>query len=130
MLLFGHRFVESEKFYHITDIDAVKNTPPSSTLFLNFKEENLDIIKHLTENDLSFALTAESITEVIYASALGARFIVLKKELAKSAQNIAESYLFDAKILVSIEDEIEIKEFALLGIDGVLFSNAIIKINS
>ncbi len=130
MLLFGHRFVESEKFYHITDIDAVKNTPPSSTLFLNFKEENLDIIKHLTENDVSFALSVESITELIYASALGARFIILSKELAKSAQNIAESYLFDAKILVNIEEEQEIQEFALLGIDGVLFSNAIIKINS
>lgn len=130
MLLFGHKFIESENFYHITDIDAVKNTPPSSTLFLYFKEDNLDIIKHLIDNNITFALSVKNINEVIYASSLGARFIILAKELAKSAQNIAECYLFDAKILVNIEDEKEIEEFALLGIDGVLFSSAIIKINS
>ena len=130
MLLFGHRFIESEKFYHIRDIDAIKNTPPSSTLFITFKEDNLDIIKHAQKNEVPFALSIENITELIYASALDARYIVLSKELAKSAQDIAETYLFDAKILVNVESEEEIEEFALQGIDGVLFSNAIIKINS
>ncbi|MDQ1268226.1 MAG: hypothetical protein QG560_869, partial [Campylobacterota bacterium] len=52
------------------------------------------------------------------------------KTLAKTAQNVAESYLFDAKILVMIEDEDEIEELALLAIDGVIFSNAIVKILS
>jgi hypothetical protein len=50
--------------------------------------------------------------------------------LAKTAQNVAENYLFDAKILVLIEKEDEIEELALLGVDGVVFSNTIIKINS
>jgi hypothetical protein len=130
MLFFGHRFIESENFYHITDIDAIKNTPPSSTLYVIYTENNLDIIKHLHSNALPFVLSVTSITELLYASALGARYITLSKEIAKSAQNIAECYLFDAKILVTIEDENEIEEAALLGIDGVLFSNAIIKINS
>ena len=128
MLLFGHRFIPSESFYHIDSIEAIKNTPPSSTLYLAFREENLDIIEHLSQNSIAFVLSVQSITELIYASALGAKFIQVPKELVKSAQDIAESYLFDAKILTKIEDESEIEEMALLGIDALLFSNAIIKI--
>jgi len=130
MLLFGHRFIESESFYHISDIDAISKTPSNSTIFLEFSESNLDIIKHLNKNSVKFALSISTLSELIYASSLDATFIVVSEELAKSAQNIAESYLFDAKILVSIETEESIEEMAELGIDGALFSNAIIKINS
>ena len=69
----------------------------------------------------------KNITELIYASNLNASYIIVEKDLAHSAQNIANEYLFDAKILVSIQDENEIEEFALNSIDGVIFSNAIIK---
>ena len=130
MLLFGHRFIESEKFYHINDIASINNTPPSSTLFLDFSEENLDVIRHFNENDLNFVLRVQNITELIYANALNADYIAVDKELAKSAQNIAESYLFDAKILVMSSEESDIEEFALLGVDGLLCATAIIKINS
>jgi len=130
MLIFGHRFISSDALYHVSSIDAVKNTPPSSTVFLPFSEENLDIINHVTQNSVLFALSVESITQIVYASLLGALYIVVPKDLAKSAQDIANNYLFDAKILVSIEDEDEIEELAVLGVDGVIFSNAVIKINS
>jgi len=130
MLLFGHPFIESEKFYHIFNADAVVHTPPNSTLYIEFKEENLDIIKYLRENHINFALRVGSITEVIYAAALQSSYIMVDKELAKTAQSIAENYLFDTKILVHIEEEDEIEEMALLGIDGVIFSNAIVKISS
>ena len=130
MLLFGHRFIPSESFYHISDIEAISKTPPASKVFLDFDEENLDIIKHLNANGVEFVLAVSTIKELIYASSLKASYILVKKELAISAQNIAESYLFDAKILVRLESEEEIEEMALLGLDGALFSNAIIKINS
>ena len=130
MLIFGHKFIPSESLYHITDIDGVINTPPSSTIYLEFSEENLDIIEHANSNQMQFALDVKNITELIYASAFGAKYIILSREIAKIAQDIAENYLFDAKILVHISDNTEIEEFALLGIDGVIFSNAIIKINS
>ncbi len=130
MLIFGHRFIESEAFYHVVNIDAITNTPPSSTIYLAFNEENLDIIKHLKINQISFALEVKDIKELIYASSLDASYIVVTKEILSAAQNIANNYLFDAKILVMIEDEDKIQEMAILGIDGVIFSNAIIKINS
>jgi len=130
MLIFGHKFIPSEPLYHIIDIDSITHTPPSSTLYLKFSEENLDIIEHLNVNQIEFALDVKNITELIYASALNAKYILLSREIAKTAQNIAENYLFDAKILVHITENDEIEELALLGCDGVIFSNAIIKINS
>jgi len=130
MIFFGHRFIESENFYHIQSIEAIQNTPPSSTLYIEFSETNLDIINHTFLNSMPTAIEVQNITELLYASSFGASYIVVDKILAKTAQNIAENYLFDAKILVIIENEDEIEEMALLGVDGIIFSNAIIKINS
>ena len=130
MLLFGHRFIKSEKFYHILELEAIQKTPPASIIYLEFSEENLDIINYLNANSIHFALAIQNITELIYASSLDASFIVVSKELAKTAQSIAESYLFDAKILVHIEDESDIEELALLSIDGVIFPSAFVKISS
>ncbi|DAB27805.1 MAG: hypothetical protein A2513_06280 [Sulfurimonas sp. RIFOXYD12_FULL_33_39] len=130
MIFFGHRFLKSKNFYHISSIDSIVHTPPSSTLYIEFCENNLDIINHAVLNSIQTALHVKNITEILYASSLGASFIIVEKELAKTAQNIAETYLFDAKILIRIEEEDEIEELALLGVDGVIFSNAVIKISS
>ncbi|MFT7003047.1 MAG: hypothetical protein ACJAWW_000381 [Sulfurimonas sp.] len=130
MYIYGHKFIESDTFYHVANIDAIENTPPNSSVYLVFSENNLETIKYAVANDVTLALGVESVNEIIYASLLGASFIVVAKELAKTSQNIANNYLFDAKILVHITDEDEIEELAILGVDGVIFSNAIIKINS
>jgi len=130
MLIYGHRFIKSDSFYHVLDIESISNTPPSSIVLVEFSEENLDIIEHITSNSITLALEVTDIKQIIYASALGASFIIISKELAKTAQNLANNYLFDAKIIVNIESEEEIEELAILGVDGVVFTNAIIKINS
>ena len=130
MLLFGHRFITNDEFFHIFDIDSVEKTPPSSTIYVEFEEKNLDIIEHLRCNKIPFALNISNTIELIYASALGASYITLHQKLAKTAQSIAENYLFDAKILVHITKEEEIEEMALLGIDGVIFPEAIVKVSS
>jgi len=130
MIFFGHRLIENETLYHVCCIEAILNTPPSSTLYIEFSENNLDVINHATINSMPIAIYVKNITEILYASSLGASYIVIPKELAKTAQNIAENYLFDAKILALIEEENEIEELALLGLDGTIFPNAIIKINS
>lgn len=130
MILFGHRFIESESFYHIDSISAIKKTPANSLIYLDFSEENLDIVQHLVDNDIKFALYVSSIKEVIYAENLGASYIALLQPLAKDAQKIANEYLFDSKILAYIEDEDEIEDLAYQGIDGAIFLKAVIKISS
>lgn len=130
MLLFGHRFIPQHPFYHISDIDSIRNTPPSSALFIEFSEDKLELIEHCVLNEVNFALSVSNITELIYSSALRAVYIVVPQKLAKSAQNIANNYLFDAKILVKIEEEEEIEEMALLGVDGVIFGSAILHVTA
>ena len=128
MLFFGHKFIESEKFYHVFDIDTILQTPPSSIIYLEFSEKNLDIITYLRQNNIIFTLKINNVRELLYASALGASYIHIEQTLAKTAQKIAENYLFDAKILVHVENEDEIEEMAILGIDGIIFAEAIVKI--
>jgi hypothetical protein len=130
MLIFGHRFISSRSFYHIEDIDAIAHTPSNSLIYLVFSEKNLDIINHLKDNDINFALAVNTVRDLIYAENIGASFIVVESVLAKSAQKIAETYLFDAKILCRIREESQIEAMAFEGIDGVVFSDAIIKITS
>ena len=130
MIFFGHKFIPSEHFYHVQSIDAINNTPSNSIIITKFSEDNLDIVNHAIANEVRLALHVESVKEIVYAAALGASYLVVPKQEVKTAQNLADNYLFDAKILVSIENEDEVEELALLGIDGVVCSNAIIKINS
>ena len=128
MLLFGHRFIKSPSFYHISNIDAITSTPPSSTIYFEFSEENLDIIHHANLNNISMALSVKTIQEFIYASSLNASYMIIDKEMAKTAHDIAQNYLFDAKVLVKISEDEEIEEIAILGVDGVIYSSAIIKV--
>lgn len=128
MLLFGHSLITSERFYHINDVASIAHTPSNATLFLEFSQDNIDIVNHLKENDIHFALEVHTITEIIYANALGASFILVNEVLGIKAQKLAETYLFDAKILVRIHDASQIETLALEGVDGVIFPEAIIKI--
>jgi hypothetical protein len=130
MLLFGHRFIPSERFYHIDAVDAIARTPAGTPLYLPFAETNLDIMAHCRENALRFAVEAASLEEVIYAENLGAAYIVVEREIAKSAQKAADTYLFDAKILCRIDNDTLIEELAEEGVDGVLYDEAVIKVNS
>ncbi len=127
MIIIGHRFVPSENLFHVKSIDAIKKTPPSSCIYLEFCEESLEIVNHARANNIHFALSVTTIAELLYASSLGASYILTQKEFSSIAQNLANEYLFDAKILSIIEKEEELEELALQSIDGVIFTNAIIK---
>ena len=128
MLIFGHSYLKSKRFYHIHDIDAISKTPASSILFIEFDEKNLDIIEYMHSNDLDFALEAKTLKEAIFCEHLGSKYIVCDKDIAKSIQDRAEHYLFDAKILCRVEDDSEIEVLAVEGIDGIIYGDAIIKI--
>lgn len=130
MLLFGHPYIDFEPFYHIDEIDEIEHTPANSTLFIHFRESNLDIILHMRQNNLTFALEAADLSEVVYAHNLGAKYIIVKESLAKSAQNVAENYLFDAKILCRMATGDTLDEKIIEGIDGVIYPQAIIKISN
>jgi NAD(P)H-dependent flavin oxidoreductase YrpB (nitropropane dioxygenase family) len=51
--------------------------------------------------------------------------MICEEDAALMIQPIAETYLFDTKVLVLIHSEKEISKIARGGIDGVIFAGAI-----
>jgi hypothetical protein len=130
MLIFGHPLLPSETFYHIDSLEAAASTPPGSTVLFAWNETNLDLVAHCQSNDLPFAVDVASVKEALFAENVGARYLLVEGSLAKSVQKIAETYLFDAKILTRIEDETQLEAVAYEGIDGVVFAEAVVKVTA
>ena len=130
MLLFGHPHIPSLPFYHIDSIEAVRRTPPNSVVTLSLTAENLDIIEHLHKNDVRFALHIETAAEAVIGENLGASYLIALPKYASEIQKVAEHYLFDAKVLGYIENGSHLNDLIEMRLDGAVFSDAIIKINS
>lgn len=126
MIIFGHRFIKNKLFYKIDKISDIDSTPPSATIYLEFNENNLNVVEYLNKNGIYFAIKINNITEAIYASSLNASYILVTKDLSKTIQDIANNYLFDSKILAMVDNEADIEKMALVGVDGVIFPDAII----
>jgi hypothetical protein len=130
MLLFGHPYLPSETFYHIDAIEAVRHTPANSVVTLSFTRENLDIIDYLHQNSVRFALHIETTSDAVLAENLGASYLILHPRDASAIQKVADHYLFDAKVLGYIESIDSLEDLIEMGLDGAIFSDAIIKINT
>jgi len=117
MLIFNHPLIESELFFKINSQEDISNTPPNSIVRFKFSSESSKIIKFCNNNGVSCAIDVTNITDALLASNLGASYLIVSEENASSIQKIAETYLFDAKIIAISED---IEKIALLGIDGII----------
>ncbi len=129
MLLFGHPNVPSEKLYHVSSIEAIAHTPSNSCLLFSFDPEVFELIEYANSNALEFALDVSTLKEAIIAENLDARYLLVQNDIANDVQKAADTYVFDAKILVHTTDEGMIEAFANEGIDGVIFPEAIVKIS-
>ncbi|MDR2342090.1 MAG: hypothetical protein LBD84_03485 [Campylobacteraceae bacterium] len=142
MIIIGHDIIDFKPFCRVNNADEASkdlsgsiviykaneavNIPSGSTLIFKFTD-NQSLIKCCRKNGINFAVETESIKEALLANAAGASYIVVSgKDVAKNIQDLAENYLFDAKILLKIKTENEIEEAAKVGIDGVLFMKGII----
>ena len=118
MILIGDDNISYENIERIDSIKDISSTKPQSTALFNF---DLEILKHTQVNDINSAVIVNNIREVIYASSLNARYIIVENNLSKIAQKIADNYMFDSKILVIIKDENEIEQSAIDEIDGIIY---------
>jgi len=130
MILFGHPLIPSERFYHISSIEAIDNTPSNSIVALFFEEQNLDIINYLRLNAIRFALYVTTSVEAVLAENLRATYLIVNGKNSSEIQKIAEHYLFDAKILGYCEEEENLEKLIDMRLDGAIFAEAIIKITS
>jgi len=119
MKVFGHEWIESERFYAVNKINEIKKTPSNALLKLESLSSSLTIAKYCQTNGLRYALEVESIEEAIFANLLNATYVLCEKKLAKEIMPIAQHYLFDTQILAYIKKD-EIEEMAKVGIDGVV----------
>ncbi|WP_292656907.1 hypothetical protein [Nitratifractor sp.] len=127
MLIFGHPWIESPRFVKVFSLEDIARTRPEDVLLLEPLSVSIELAKHCRKNDLIFAVTTGSIKEAIFANAVGAAYAICQHELAIVLQKVAEEYLFDMKILVLVESERGIETMARFGIDGVIFSEAIVQ---
>ena len=120
MLIFGAKDIETPNLFNVTSVEDIKNSSPKDIVLLNSLSSPYSLAKYCQENELAYAVEIASIKEAIFASNLGASFIICNFELAKELQKIADNYLWDSKILAKISSEDEIESVAILGIDGAI----------
>lgn len=130
MLLFGHPYIASETFYHIESLEAVRRTPANALVTLFFAPENLDLIEHLRNHGIRFALHIDSVTDAVIGENLRATYLIVNPKNGREIQSVAEHYLFDAKVLGYVEDMAHLEKLIELRLDGAIFADAIIKITS
>lgn len=130
MLLFGHPYLPSETFYHIESLEAIRRTPPNSVLTLFFSPENLDLIEHLRQHGIRFALHVDSVADAVIGENLRASYLIINPKHGNEIQKVADHYLFDAKILGYVKDMEHLEPLIDMRLDGAIFANAIIKITS
>jgi len=129
MLIFGHPHIDNEKLYHVSSIEAIEHTPANSVLLFDYSNEVFDLISHARVNALQFALNVTSLKDALFAENLDAKYILVSYDHASVIQKAADTYIFDAKVLVHVEDESNMEDLAQRGLDGIIFAEAIIKVS-
>lgn len=124
MIIIGHSLIPFKPLTKVTKIEDIKKTEPNCTILIDFSDK--DLIQYSIAQDISLALHVKSLKEACIANALGAKFILVDANLAPNVQNIATEYLFDAKILIQIEDEDGIEQAAKYFVDGVVLKKGIV----
>lgn len=122
MIVIGDTNIEYETLEKITSIADISSTSSNSTVLFDF---DFPLLKYTKKNNINTAIIVKDLKEVIYASTFDVRYIIVNKNIAKQAQNIANNYMLDSKILVIIERNKEIVENALDEIDGVIYKRVL-----
>jgi len=122
MILIGDKNIACESIEKITSISDIIDTNSNTTVLYDF---NFDILKYTQENKLNSAIVVKDLKEVVYASTFAVKYIIVEKNIAKHAQDIANNYMLDSKILIIINSDDEIVENALDEIDGVIYKSVV-----
>jgi len=125
MKIFGHPWIECEKFNKVYSVDEIENSEPNTIALLEPLVESISLAQYCHKNNIPYVLPVGSINEAVFANELGATYLICKEENGFIIQPIAQQYLFDSEVLVLISDEKEIAKLALQGIDGVVFADVI-----
>lgn len=117
----GYKAIEYPEFKKISSIDEIKRVDNACVVwFESADDEDYALCNHCQKYNIKYAIKVENLTDFVLRSCLGPAYVILEKS-PDAYQKIAETYLFDTKILYVIEDKSEIEQLAKMGIDGVIF---------
>lgn len=119
MIILGHALVPYEPLYLIKNGDEVFKY---DNLLFKFNDR---LIAAAQKAQKKFSVITNDINEILLANGAGARFIIVDKKSAATAQKLANDYLFDAKIAMFIGSARALKNLSELGIDAAIFKDAI-----
>jgi len=126
MILIGHPWIESPNFHKVFSIEDIKTVLPKDIVLLEPLVDSHNYAKYCYDNGIEYAVVINDLEDAIYANALHASYMVCEEDTALMIQPIVQEYLFDSKVLVLIHSKKEISKLARNGIDGAIFSQAII----
>ena len=122
MILIGDKNIACETMEKITSVSDISSTTANTTILYSF---DFEILRYGERNNISSCVITKNLQEVIYASSFGVKYIVVEKNISKHAQDIANNYMLDSKILVIIDTNDEIVDNALDEIDGVIYKEVV-----
>ncbi|MCI5968942.1 hypothetical protein [Helicobacter sp.] len=125
MLILNHPLITPLNLIFATEKTKIQNTLPNDFLILTHSDSTtlLQLAKYCQDNHLNFGVIPANITEAMLLINLGAHYLLTSDlTFARHLQKLAETYLFDAKILLCITQEKQIENAIEYGIDGVIFT--------
>lgn len=125
MIIVGHPWVKSNRFFKVFSIEDIKRSEANDIILLEPLVDSYSYAEHCQANALPFAIVVNTLDDALFANALGAKYIICEEDDALMIQPIAQEYLFDTRILVLIHSEKEMSKIARGGVDGVIFADAI-----
>ncbi len=120
MLIFGAKDLATPNFFSVESVEDIKKSSPKDIVLLESFDSPYELAKYCQANNIAYAVEVASIKEAVFASNLGATFILCSFELAKEIQKVADNYLWDTKVLAKISSEDEIENVAIAGVDGAI----------
>jgi len=123
MIIIGDTHIPFENIVKIETIEDIKSTKPNVTVVFPFDK---DIMVYCMNNGVSYAVIIGSVKHAVYANSLNAKYILPIDTDLDDTQKVAENYMFDSKVIATIENEYQISEMALRQIDGVIFHTLLI----
>lgn len=150
MIIIGHPHIPSESFWHIASLSELENALKSTNnqnanvfWFSANDDRDFALSKCCYEGKIPFCVVLSNVKECVLYSQYMPKYLIPaisfeifsaknhaildsgliegSFKLAKTCQKIADSYMFDSKILALISDENDIESVALESIDGAIF---------
>ncbi|MRI83418.1 MAG: hypothetical protein C6I00_03270 [Nitratiruptor sp.] len=116
MLIFGHPHIPAPILHPIATPEEIDHLPPDHIPLLPF---DFALANYCLRQGIKGAIWVETIRQGIYGNALQMAYLVSPTlKLAKELQQIADNYLFDARIIVQIDERL-LEEAVAAQIDGV-----------